>query len=135
MTELNKERLKEVKDYLNTSGLLEEHKDGLRGLLELTASVANGHPDKIQGICDVLLAMTINEVRKEIRLPGRINDAVKFEMATHVAACPMRGATSSMPKWLMMTYPFRWQLAILLSVLAFAPEAPAIFNAIIKAWK
>jgi S-adenosylmethionine synthetase len=99
----------------------------------LAATVANGHPDKIQGITDLLLAMVLQEVRKEVRQPKKISEEVAKQMMVHVANCPMAGESNpALPKAIAWAYPLRWQITIIIAILGFAPQAPVVISAIMN---
>jgi hypothetical protein len=133
MTDETKEKIHDIKEELNESGLPPMHKDSLRSIVNLAASVANGHPDKIQGITDLLLEMVLQDVRKEVRQPGKIAEEVTIQMAGHVKNCPMAGeASAALPRPIAWLYPLRWQVTIIVGILGFAPQAPVVVNAIMK---
>ncbi len=131
MTQATRDKISEVKAYLHESGLAEEHQDGLRSMLDFAADVSNGHPDKLQGMTDLLFMLVLHEVRKEIRQPKKIAEAVTKNMADHIGKCPMRSG-AGLPKPLAMLYPFRNQICLAAGILGFAPQAPAIFEQVFK---
>lgn len=144
MNELAREKVNSAKQYLNSSSLAEEHKDGLRDMIDLAAEVSNGHTDKIQGITDLLFAMVLQDVRKEIRQPKKIAEEVGKQLELHVLNCPLTRnppvipeptATTppptpfppGLPKPLQILHLFRWPVAFVLAVvLGFSSQAPAL---------
>jgi hypothetical protein len=129
MTEAHKQMVEDVKRYLYASDLSDECKDGLTSLITSAANLANGHPDKIQGISELLLAMVLQDVRNSIRQPKKIATEVAAQMTAHVAQCPIAGGKGLPARWAWL-YPFRWPIAALASVLACSPHAPAILHLI-----
>jgi hypothetical protein len=125
MTDAQKQIIEDVKKYLYSSDLPDECKDGLSGLIHSAANLANGHPDKVQGITELLLAMVLQDVRTSIRQPKKIAAEVAAQMTAHVSKCPVAGS-NGLPARVAWLYPFRWPVAVLASVLAFSPHAPAM---------
>lgn len=128
MTRMIEDRVRAVRTELEKSELTKEHQDMLQVSIDHAAEVANGHPDKVQGITEVLLEMQLQSARREIRLPEKIRAEVTAQMGVHTANCPM--ASSSLPKSLQWIYPLRWQLAIIAVTIGFAPQAPLLITAI-----
>lgn len=149
MNELAREKVNSVKQYLDTSSLAEEHKDGLRDMIDLAAEVSNGHSDKIQGITDLLFAMVLQDVRKEVRQPKKIAEEVGKQLDLHVLNCPLSrnpaaplpapastpapALSPDLPKPIAILYLFRWPAAVVLAVaLCFSSQAPAIISLIAR---
>lgn len=129
MTDADKQTIEDVKKYLFSSDLADDCKDNLLGLVKNAANLANGHPDKIQGITELLLSMVLQDVRNSIRQPKKIAAEVAAQMNAHVAKCPIAGG-GTLPARVAWMYPFRWQIAILASVMMFAPHTPELFSLI-----
>jgi hypothetical protein len=130
MTQTQRERSDRVRAYLLAStDLSEPEKDQLQSYLDQVAEAANGHPDKIQAISDVLQAMVEHQIKKEVREPARIALAAAEAVAKHVEGCPLRGRNAGMPAWAAWLFPFRWPLA----VAAFAPGAPGLLRIALSA--
>jgi hypothetical protein len=127
MTDAQKQMVEDVKKYLYASDLSDECKDGLANLITSASNLVNGHPDKIQGITELLLAMVLQDVRIAIRQPKKIATEVTTQMTAHVAQCPIAGGKGLPARWAWL-YPFRWPIAALASVLACSPHAPAIIS-------
>ena len=133
MTPEVKEEVDLARKYLLESALGEDTKDNLRRLLTSASAATNGHADKIQALTEVVLELAIHETRQAVRHPVQLSNAVRDEMAAHVAKCPWRSAAANMPKWALHAYAFRWQLTIAISVATFSPYAPDIARVIVSA--
>lgn len=120
------ERIERARKYVLESALSEDTKDNLQSLLDTASGATNGHPDKLQAIADTLLALVIHETKQAVRHPRQLSDAVRDEMRSHVGTCPWRNAAATMPRWALQVYAFRWQIAALLMVGVFSPQAPEI---------
>lgn len=129
MTDADKQAIDDVKQYLFSSDLADDCKDNLLGLVKNAANLANGHPDKIQGITELLLSMVLQDVRNSIRQPKKIAAEVAAQMTVHVAKCPVAGG-GALPAKIAWMYPFRWQIAVLACVALFSPHTPELFSLI-----
>jgi hypothetical protein len=123
-------RIDDVKSEINGSPLADADKDCLKETLDAAAEVSNGHPDKIQGMTDLLRDLVILDVRRAARLPKEVEGEVRRQMVIHVANCPM--SSSTLPKAIAWAYPIRWQVTIIIAVLCFAPQAPVVIGALMK---
>ena len=123
-------RIDDVRQEINGSPLAPADKDCLKETLDAAAEVSNGHPDKLQGMTDLLRDLVILDVRRAARQPREVEGEVKRQMELHVANCPM--TSSALPKAVAWVYPLRWPITIIIAVLGFAPQAPIVVNALMK---
>jgi hypothetical protein len=130
MNEVTKLRIDDVKEEVNKAPLANTDKDCLKAVLDSAAGVSNGHPDKIQGTSDLLRELVILDVRRAARQPGEVSGEVRRQMEEHVKSCPMLG--SALPKAIAWTYPLRWPITVVVVALCFAPQSPAVINAVLK---
>jgi len=124
-----------TRGYLLGSDLPDDVKDGLGRLLNKAVSASNGHPDKLQGLTDLMLEFVIHETRQSVRTPARIDAAVQAQMITHVQTCKVRNTVEKMPRWAFYLYTFKWQITVIVCVGLFTPQAPAIFHSILSTFK
>lgn len=126
-------KVNNTRDIIKNSALHDDSKELLYTLLDTAAESANGTPDKLGAIGDTLLAFCLYEIRSSVRFPVQLNTAVEEAVKAHTNACPMRNnENSNMPKIAMWLLPFKWQLCIVISIMAFAPNAMPILNMIEK---
>lgn len=121
MNEESKEKVERTRAYLLGSGLAEDTKDGLQGLLDAAGKAANGTPDKLQAIADAMLALAIHEVKQAVRLPAMVKGAVE----AHAMGCPLNSPGGKFG----LIYRMRWPLCVVISVAFLSPNFPMIVSA------
>ncbi len=109
----------------------EDSKEKLERLVKQAATLTNGHPDKIQGIAELLFAMVVQDTRNMLLLPDKIATVVSEQMGQHTSKCPLSSVASAPPmvRWI---YPLRWQITVLLGLVLFAPQTPAVCSVVSK---
>lgn len=127
MNAQTRNKLDRTRQYMLTSALPEDTKDGLGTLLDAAETAANGIEDKerVRAMTEAILALAMHETRQAVRAPANLKTAID----AHTAACPLAG-TSNRGVWLALAMkPWPWIAA---SVIAFSPHAPRIIETIAR---
>lgn len=95
---LKEKRIDKAREYLLQSSLPEDAKDNLSRLLDAGEVAANGTPDKVGAMSNVLLELAIYEVKHAVRLPDVLATTIANAISAHADGCPklaaLAGATS-----------------------------------------
>ena len=127
ISEQNKEKIERTREYLLKSKLPEDSKDNLSSLLDAAGTAANGAPDKIQAMSDLMLLLILHEVRRDIRLPQVVDEAVQL----HATKCPMAAPGG----WIGVVYRLRWPLCAAACVAFVSPNFLLIAEVIKGLWR
>ena len=127
VNEETKQKIERTREYLFKSALPEDSKDNLSALLDAAAIAANGAPDKIQAMSDLMLLLILHEVRRDIRLPQVVDEAVM----AHATNCPMSAPSG----WLGVAYRLRWPICVSACVAFVSPNFLLIAEVVKGLWR
>lgn len=84
-----KRRVAAARDSVLHAKIGENHRTVLLDLLDKGESVSNGHPDKIQGMTEVLVLFILRNVLNDLSMPSIIGAEVTSQLDTHIKSCPL----------------------------------------------
>jgi hypothetical protein len=84
-----KRRVEAARESVMHAHIGENHRTVLLDLLDKGESVSNGHPDKIQGMTELLVLFILRNVNNDLSLPAAIGTEVTHQITEHIKACPL----------------------------------------------
>lgn len=135
MDQLLKEKIGRHQKELSDSDLSPETKEHLSHFVDKVAYTANGCPDKMAALTELVADLCLMKVEDRVRAPAErkklIEDEVKKYDDAHNAKCPFSGAAKGKLGWL---YVFRWPLTVCVGFVSAFPNGPAIIQALRQMW-
>lgn len=135
MDQLLKEKISRHQKELSDSDLSPETKEHLSHFVDKVAYTANGCPDKMAALTELVADLCLMKVEDRVRAPAErkklIEDEVKKYDDAHNAKCPFSGAAKGKLGWL---YAFRWPLTVCVGFVSAFPNGPAIIQALRQMW-
>lgn len=135
MDQLLKEKIGRHQKELSDSDLSPETKERLSHFVDKVAFTANGCPDKIAALTDLVADLCLMKVEDRVRQPAERKALITAEVskyeAVHNSKCPFMGAIKGK---LGLLYVFRWPLTVCVGFVSAFPNGPAIIQALRQMW-
>ena len=131
MDQLLKEKIGRHKRELENSDLNPETKERLSAFIDKVAFTANGCPDKMAALIELMADMCLMKVEDRVREPEERRSIINAEVSkydeVHKMKCPFSNVATGKLAWL---YVFRWPLTVCVGFVSTFPNGAAILQAI-----
>ena len=135
MNPILKEKIERHKAELAKSELHPETIERLQVFVDKVGEAANGHPDKLAALTDLVADLCLMKVEDRVRAPCERRKIIEAEVAKydamHDGKCPLMGVIKGRLAWL---YVCRWPITACVGFLAGLPNGAEIIKAIRELW-